>query len=208
MLVCYIDESGNTGFRLDDSDQPFHMIAAVIVREDRVREMTSRLDYLASQAPTPEPLTEYRGSELFGGRGNWKGVAPPQRIKEYAKVLEVLSQVDAGVAYTSINKPALEQRKYSPDPNPHLIALQFLIETLEKWIKKPDTQKDVLSRRALLVADENNEQEQYSIDLISEMRTSGGPIGPLCRTDITLDHLVIQSILIARNETEESNWPI
>lgn len=199
MLICYLDESGNTGFRLDDTNQPFHVIAAVIVREDRVREMTSQLDYLASQAPTLEPLTEYRGSELFGGSGNWKGVAPTQRIEEYAKALAVLGKVEAGVVYSSINKPALEKKQYNPKPNPHLIALQFLIEKLEKWIKGPDIQKDVLSQRALLVADENHEQEQYSIDLISEMQAAGGPIGAIYGLDITPDHLV-DTIYFDRSE--------
>ena len=199
MLICYLDESGNTGFRLDDSAQPFHMIAAVIVREDRVREMTSLLDHLAYRAPTRKPLTEYRGSDLFGGRGNWEGVSPTQRIKEYAKALAVLGQVEAGVAYASITKPALEKMQYSPEPNPHLIALQFLIEKLEKWIRRPDIQKDALSRRALLVADENHEQEQYSIDLINEMQTVGGPIGATYGLDITLDHLV-DTIYFDRSE--------
>ena len=32
--------------------QPFHLIAAVMVREDRVGEMTARLDELATRAPT------------------------------------------------------------------------------------------------------------------------------------------------------------
>lgn len=39
MLICYLDESGNTGRRLDDPDQPIHLIAAVLVREDWVRVM-------------------------------------------------------------------------------------------------------------------------------------------------------------------------
>ena len=195
MLLCYLDESGNTGRRLDDPDQPFYMIAAVIVREDRVHEMVTRLDALASQAPTIKPLIEYRGNELFGGRGNWKGVRPHQRIDEYAKALSVLAEVEAGVAYASIYKPALAQRNYN-NPNPHLFALQFLIEKLEKWIKKPEIQEDVLSRRILLIADENNEQEQFSVDLISEMRAVGGPIG---RTIIYPDHFV-DAIYFDRSE--------
>lgn len=64
MLICYMDESGNTGRRLDDPDQPFHTIAAIVVREDRVREMTDRLNSLASQAPTGDHLVEYHGIEL------------------------------------------------------------------------------------------------------------------------------------------------
>ncbi len=67
MLFCYVDEAGNTGRRLDDPVQPVHLIAAVIVREDRVRRMTERLDYLASQATTWYPVVEYHGYELFHG---------------------------------------------------------------------------------------------------------------------------------------------
>ena len=189
MLICYLDESGNTGRRLDDPDQPFHLIAAVIVREDRIREMNSRLNELASQAPTTNPLTEYRGSDLFGGRGEWKNVCPRQRIDEYTKALSVLSQVEAGVAYASIYKQALAQKNYS-DPNPHLFALQFLIEKLEKWIKQPSIQENILGRRILLVADENHEQEQYSIDLMNEMLELGGPIGAIYGINITPDHFV------------------
>ena len=99
MLICYIDESGNTGRRLDDQHQPFHLIAAVMIREDRVREMADRLDELAKRAPTREPLIEYHASELFHGSGPWEGVYPRQRIGEYAKALAVLGQVKADVAY-------------------------------------------------------------------------------------------------------------
>ena len=55
-----------------------------------------------------------------------------------------------------------------------MFALQFLAEKLERWIQG---QTDSLSRRALLVADENREHEQYSFDLIRSMQESGGPIG-------------------------------
>ncbi|WP_419837874.1 DUF3800 domain-containing protein [Candidatus Poriferisodalis sp.] len=46
MLFCYLDESGNTGSRLDDPVQPYHYLAAVIVREDRVS------DHIAAQRVT------------------------------------------------------------------------------------------------------------------------------------------------------------
>lgn len=80
MLICYLDESGNTGRKLDDPNQPFHTIAAVLVREDRVREMTDRLDTLASRAPTGSGLVEYHGIELFHGMRAWDGVYARRRI--------------------------------------------------------------------------------------------------------------------------------
>ncbi len=186
MLICYVDESGNTGSRLDDPHQPFHLIAAVMVREDRVRDMADRLDELARRAPTRKPLIEYHASELFHGSGPWEGVYPRQRIGEYAKALAVLGQVDADVAYASINKPMLAKKGY-PKPNPHTFALQFLAEKIEKFLRP---QTDILSQRVLLVADENHEQEQYALDLVHAMQAAGGPIGAGLGLNITLDHFV------------------
>ena len=76
MLICYLDESGNTGRKLDDPGQPFHTIAGIAVREDRVREMTDRLDSLASHAPTADHLDECHGFDRFHGTGAWDGVYP------------------------------------------------------------------------------------------------------------------------------------
>ena len=68
-----------------------------------------------------------------------------------------------------------------------MYALQFLTEKLELWLRN---QTQVLSRRALLVADENHEQEQYSFDLISDMQATGGPIGSSLGINTQLDHIV------------------
>ena len=186
MFICYLDEAGNTGYKLDDPDQPVHLIAAVMVREDRVRDMTKRLDELSQQAPTHYHLTEYHGYELFHGKGPWKGIYPRQRIDEYAKALSVLDDVEANVVHASINKPRLAARSYT-NPNPHAFALQFLAEKIERWIK---SQKGLLEQRVLLVADQNHEQEEYSIDLIREMQAIGGPVGSGLGLDVTLDHFV------------------
>lgn len=195
MLISYLDESGNTGRRLDDPSQPHHVIAAVVVREDRVREMTDRLDDLAARAPTTQPLIEYHGNELFGGNGAWEGVFPRQRIGEYAKALDVLVQIEAAVAFASIDKPALASRG-DVDPNPHLYALQFLTEKLQRWVAR---ETDPLNQRILLVADENHEQEQYSIDLIRDMQAVGGPVGGWTSLAVPLDNFV-DSVYFARSD--------
>ena len=196
MLICYLDEAGNTGYRLDDPLQPVHLIAAVMVREDRVRDMTERLDWLAERAPIPWPLREYHGYDLFHGVGDWEGSYPDRRVRAYGNALSVLAKVDAGVAYASIHKPGLAARGYDPPPNPHAFALQFLAEKIERWIRG---RPYVLEQRVLLVADQNHEQEQYSIDLIRGMQDSGGPVGAGYGMDITLDHFV-DSVYFDRSE--------
>lgn len=191
MLICYLDESGNTGMRLDDPDQPVHFLAAVMVREDRIRDMADRLHALADAAPTSEPLVEYHGDQLFHGSGPWRGAPPHLRIREYGRALSVMSEVDAGVAYASINKPLLVG-----DQNPHLLALQFLTEKIEHWLR---SQTDGLSQRALLVADHNHEHDQYAFDLIQRMQTEGGPVGEHQGLNVSLDHIV-DGVYFARSE--------
>lgn len=187
MLICYLDESGNTGRRLDDPGQPIHLIAAVLVREDRVRIMSDRLDALAAAAPTTRPLIEYRGQEIFGGTGPWRDVQPRMRIREYAKALSVLGEVDAAVAHASISKIRLAAMGGHSLPNPHLHALQFLTEAIQIWIAE---QLDPLCQRVMLVADENHEQEKYAYDLICDMQTIGGPVIDSIKPTVKLDNFV------------------
>lgn len=185
MLFCYLDESGNTGDRLDDPDQPYHYLVAVMVREDMVSRLTSRLDELAAEAPTTARLDEYHGQEMFSGRGPWDGIAPKARLQEYAKALSVIQDAEASIAYASINKRGLMDR--GQWLSPHLYALQFLTEKIEGWVRQ---QSNPLSQRALLVADQNHQEEQYAFDLVREMQKSGGPIGAASGNAISAKHIV------------------
>ena len=182
MLICYLDESGNTGLRLDDPHQPVHWISSVIVQEDRIGDMVAQLNRLADEAPTTGPLIEYHGDELFHGSGAWEGVPPRLRIREYAKALAVLQDVDAGVAYAAINK-----RRLAAGQNPHLLALQFLAEKIERWLRG---QADDLNKRALLVADHSHEHDQYAFELIRGMQLDGGPVGSSRSLNIRLERIV------------------
>lgn len=194
MLFCYLDESGNTGSRLDDPDQPYHYLVAVMVREDKVSMLSERLDGLAANAPTTAELVEYHGQQMFAGKGPWQGVVPQVRINEYAKALAVIAEVDAHIAYASINKHALAER--GAWISPHLYALQFLTEKIEAWVKPKN---DPLCQLALLVADENHQEEQYAFELIREMHRSGGPIGAAIGLARTTEHIV-DSVYFAPSE--------
>lgn len=185
MLFCYLDESGNTGSRLDDPNQPRHYLVAVMVREDRVSLLSERLDKLSTKAPTNSDLVEYHGQELFSGEGPWEGVEPYVRVREYSKALSVISEVGAQIAYASINKPALAER--GARMSPHLYALQFLTEKIEAWVR---SMSDPLCQLALLVADQNHQEEEYAFDLVREMHRSGGPVGASWGLAKTTGHVV------------------
>lgn len=165
MWLTYVDESGNTGARLDDPNQPYHVIVGVSVREDVVERVASHLDDVVASAlgiPGRTKATELHAAQLQGGRGAWAGIRPADRISAYGAALEPLSWEGVHVSHAAIDKP-----KFAPrldGRHPHLWALQFLMEKLDAWFKAN-------RERTLLVADETNEHEQFALDLLIDLQT-------------------------------------
>jgi len=172
--LAYIDESGNTGRRLDDPDQPVHWLVAVLVPEENVLDLTHAVEALVSMKRTDGLVPELHGSALFGGDGPWAGVRPIDRVVIYGSALGLLAQHDCVVAYASIDK-----RKLTPgttaSTTPHLLALQFLVEKLDAFLVQ---QQDPLRQRALLVADETQEHEAFAIGVVAAMQARGEGVVP------------------------------
>ncbi len=169
MWLAYVDESGNTGRRLDDPDQPIHWLVAVMIPEDHVLSLAADLDAVVSRACPNHPTAELHGAQLFGGEEHWRGVSPDQRVEAYEEALALLATHEASIAHSSINKAGLWSSS-SQATTPHLLALQFLVERLDGFVGR---QADPLRSRALLVADETAEHETYSIGLVAGLQTHG-----------------------------------
>lgn len=168
MWLTYLDESGNTGRRLDDPDQPCHVIAGVSVREDMVGRVASHIDdVVASRLHTRARTkrTELHGIELRRGSGPWSEMSPAERISVLRESLEPLRWDGVMVSYAAVNKPGLADR--GDRRAPHLWALQFLIEKLNSYFRSQ-------GEHTLLVADETNEHEQFALDLLLDLQ-AGNP---------------------------------
>lgn len=169
MWLAYLDESGNTGRRLDDPDQPIHWLVSVLVPEEHALPLAADLQAIVSRVHPELPTVELHGSQLFGGDGDWRGVAPVERVQVYEEALGLLKQRECVVAHSSINKQGLFSST-SKATTPHLLALQFLVERLDRYLS---TQQDPLRERALLVADETQEHEAFAISLVADLQASG-----------------------------------
>lgn len=85
------------------------------------------------------------------------------------RALDLLKPMGCHVVHSSINKPRLAAN-YQDPLSPHLLAFQFMIETVEGWLA---WQSDTLSQRALLVADETHEHERFVIDMVRRQQQTG-----------------------------------
>lgn len=167
MWLSYLDESGNTGGNLEDPDQPFHLIAAVMVPEEQVQALSASFHHLPAFAEEPRLIRELRGADLYSGKGPWRGFSPSERIETYREALALLGQHGAFVAHASIDKWALRQSTSSELKMPHLLALRFLAEEIDSYLQQ---QHDPLKQRTLLIADETDEHEAYAHGLVAQMQ--------------------------------------
>lgn len=191
MWLAYVDESGNTGHRLDDPDQPNHILVAVCVREDVVPAVAAHIDGVVQRhlgTSERSRATELHAAELKAGKGPWAGFDPSTRVAAFSDALAPLSWDGVLVAHATIDKRRLAQR--GDGRAPHLWALQFLIEKLNAFLRHRD-------ERALLVADQTNEHEQFALDLLVDLQT-GRPRPGLDLGDMTN---IIDTVHFVRSET-------
>ena len=189
MWLSYLDESGNTGGNLEDPDQPFHLIVAVMVPEDQVQALSTAFHHLPAFIEGPRRIPELRGADLYSGKGPWRGSSPSERIDTYREALALLDQHGAFVAHASVDKWALRQST-SPEPKmPHLLALRFLAEEIDSYLKQ---QHDPLKQRTLFIADETDEHEAYAHGLVAQMQARKPPLagGPALTRIVDQVHFV------------------
>ena len=155
MRLIYLDESGNTGNRRDDPDQPLHLIACVIVDEGQVRGLEDAIDTITfGRFPDArlEDGFELHGADLYRGNGLFKGVLPDTRVAAVQEVIAALAQHEAQIGWTAADKA-----KMYASMHPHRLAFVLLTERVELYLRQADA-------LGLLVADENKELEQRLID--------------------------------------------
>lgn len=159
---------------MDDPDQPIHWLVAVLVPEDQVLPLSHAVEALLSLSRTDARLPELHGADLFGGKNDWAGVDPAERVRIYGSALRLLAEHDCVIAHASIDKTKLSE-SVSGRTTPHLLALQFLVEKIDAYLR---SQKDPIRQRALLVADETNEHEAFAIGMVAGMQATGLGIVP------------------------------
>lgn len=160
----YIDETGSVG--AGGSHQPYLTLAAVLVPEDDVRPLGDAMREVAWDHLGWVPADfEFHGHEIWGGTGWWSKKQPPELIAAYEAVIKLLEDLDLSVAHSTIDKARLHARyDGNADANAYLLALQFLLEKVDR----------LGTQNRIIVADEAKEQQLRAIKMVAEMQDWGG----------------------------------
>lgn len=175
----YIDETGSTG--KGAAKQPYLTLVAVIVDEDKVRPLAEAMSDLAMKHLGWEPADfEFHGHEIWGPSGYWKGKKPSELLAAYEDLIDLLPRFDLGVSHASIHKARLHKRYGgSADDNAYLLALQFLLEKIDR----------LSSQYKVVVADEAKEHQLRAVAMVADAQKWGGGEVPGTKLKTVIDSL-------------------
>jgi len=84
MRFAYMDEAGNTGRKLDEAQQPIHLILSVVIDEEKIPHVHRHIRDMGRRhcpGACSRPDFEFHGSDLFASRGDFSEMTPERRIE-------------------------------------------------------------------------------------------------------------------------------
>lgn len=107
---------------------------------------------------------EFHANEIWNARGPWAGKEPPALLAALEDLVAVVDELDLAVVHASIDKARLHARHGGAyDGNAYLLALQFLLEKLDRWRTNQALR--------IIIADEAKEHELRAVKMVREMQT-------------------------------------
>ena len=136
MLIAYVDESFSEGH---------YFMGALVLAPKDVGQLARNLHDLMEEVAR-ENLgqinrnEEFHGSDLWGGKGVWRGIEKGERYRFAVvdRAVEIIINIDLTIFLQGIDIKLLTQR-YSLPESPHKLALTFLIEKVDRHFEKAAT---------------------------------------------------------------------
>src|SRR5437870_1010043 len=94
MYLIYLDEAGNTGLRLDDPDQPIHVVGAIIIADKdwlAIEEVFNGLVARLIPKKVERRGFEFHAADLFFGHGFFEAWSNDDRHGLVNEVLDIVT---------------------------------------------------------------------------------------------------------------------
>lgn len=178
MYLVYLDESGNTGTDLTNTQQPVFVLGALIVPESRWRELETDLEAaIGRRFPAlAQAGAEIHGGELRSGREHFKGVGISERLGLRDDWLRIAQEHGLKFVYRAIEKARFQSWSISNFGagiriNPHVAAFALVARVVDEYLQG-------VSREALgmFISDDNKEVVHDVEKSIRVLRVSEGEL--------------------------------
>lgn len=148
MNLVYIDESGNTGLNLKDTQQPVFLLAAMILPESKWFSLEKLFLNTARKyfgEPLPRPF-EVQAKDLKSRRGIFESLTFAQQLSFRDEMLQLLLDNEITVIYRRVIKrkfAAFCEEYYGPGikVNPYIMALPFVCMEVDHYLRKTGSEQ-------------------------------------------------------------------
>ena len=183
MNFVYIDESGNTGLNLKDSQQPIFILAGMIIPESKWFLLEKLyFEIIRKYWGDISPYSfEIKAQYLKSGRGPFKEMKLEEQLAFRDEILELLVSEKIFVVYRRIIKKKFAEfcdKHYGPGikVNPYVMALPFICMEIDHYLQQIGSDE-----LGMLIFDEQKEIfEAELVNLIKSNQVS--PETPVWRT--------------------------
>lgn len=178
MYLIYIDESGNTGCNLTDSQQPILVLGALLIHQDQWRGFEKAINTHVKHffGDTNSDDFEIHASEIRGGKGFFEGYSIDQRLTFSNECMKLASSHNAKFIYRAIEKQRYQKWHNhvfgaGVQINPYIPGFLLLTQTINTYLRSLPG-----SPNGILVSDENKEIAKDIEKSTRLLRSISGPL--------------------------------
>ena len=173
MKLIYIDDSGNTGKKLDDKLQPLFLLGGFIIDEENWREVDREIDAIKTKYGI-ESL-EIHSIEIMNGAKDtpYRDWDYNKKLQFFKDTLEIVKKYDLEVIYFSVKKSNFKsyfQSKYGKEfeqqfnISPYLLAFSYILQISDSNLISADS-------NGMLILDEQDEWKKPANKTFNLLRT-------------------------------------
>lgn len=198
MKLIYIDDSGNTGKKLDDELQPLFLLGGFIVDEDNWRQVDKA--FLDIKVRYGIENIEVHAIDIMNGKKDtpFRDWDYPKKLDFFGEILEIVRTFQLTVIYFSVKKAnfkAYFQSKFGKDfeqqfnISPYLLAFSYMLQISDSYLI---SQKS----NGILILDEQDEWKKPASQTFTILRTL------VEEPELKIERLIDRSFFV---ESQESN---
>ncbi len=168
MHLLYLDDSGSVG----NSSDKHIVLAGFSVFERSPHWLGEEMDKLAAQVWPEDPLgLEFRGSDILGGKRQWRGIQKDERRRVYSEALSGLARTRSVRLFAA----AIYKSAVAPE-DPMEIAFEQIVNRFDRMLGRLHKARD--TQRGLLVLDKSSYETSLQ-RLATDFRRDGHRWGRL-----------------------------
>ena len=197
MKLIYIDDSGNTGKKLDDIQQPLFLLGGFIIDED----IWKRVDKAIADIKVKYNIEdmEIHSIEIMNGKKGtpYKDWDYGKKLQFFSDILQIIKTFDLKVIYFSVKKINFKkyfQSKYGKDfeqqfnISPYLLAFSYILQIADSYLIEQDN-------NGMLILDEQDEWKKPANKTFNILTTL------IDEPEVHIEKLLDRSFFVESNES-------